>query len=124
MVIDFIEKGSADCPLIRLYNLTFTEYDELTRQIDKLIKGETNFISLNSILNLEKSIGLEFVTSTEDKGIVVLGSNSYRLELSISSFKEVKDKILFSNDGKYINSHQWLSDHGGISLLLSQDGNW
>jgi hypothetical protein len=124
MKIEYLAEGSPDCPLIRLFSYTATEFEQLRRAFQALATGLLQRVSLEQILPVENPGGilLEFVRST-DTGIVKRSQQTFAMELSSEGWITVVE-LAESVSEPSSAGHQWLTQAGRIQLLLSPDGSW
>jgi hypothetical protein len=125
MKLEFLESGSPDCPLIRLY-----EFDAKEAYSMRLIALHLAGSKEQTVLFHERPriipIGgcqLTLHLGEKDRGVSELGSNSFKWVLSKAGWIEVSGLIRpFARTES--SGFQWLSDRGQIRVLLSHDGRW
>ena len=127
MKLEFLESGSPDCPLIRLYDFDNPAALWLTASIRALAGGPTQHIPLHdqSGINPVQGCQLDLRLGSHNGGIVQTSPNAFECVLTSEGWAKVADLIepfCRTEDGK--EQYQWLNEDGPISLLLSQTGRW
>ena len=124
MKMEYLDAGSADCPLIRLYDFGPVEAAQVLDTIRSLAEGKEKSIALNEALGLESVsvCRLNLRTGSRDKGIAKLDKDVFECVLTPESWDNVSG--LVEPFGTGASGYQWLDKTGGIALLLSVDGHW
>jgi len=125
MKVEHLTEGSPDCPLIRLFNFTASEVQQLRKAFEALATGLLERVSLDGILCVENpdAILLEFVRSDRDTGIMKRDQRTFVLELSAEGWTTAAELAQPFCQSSSLG-HQWLTNTGGIRLLLSPTGHW
>jgi hypothetical protein len=122
--LEYLETGSADCPLIRLYEFNSTDIERLRAEVMRLMDGSVSRIRLEKIVPVTSIGGLEsaFVQGARDRGVVRNGRNTFEVVLTSEGWDRVEGLLeQFCEPG---SGYQWLCEQGDASLLLSRDGSW
>jgi hypothetical protein len=125
MRIDFLDKGSADCPLIRIYGFHPDECIRLKRVFERLARGEAQEICLNDLPGVEPANGFGLIAKTgkRDRGVLYDNHNAFEWVLTPSTWDNVAGLIepfCILGSGGY----QWLEQVGEIGVLISRTGCW
>jgi hypothetical protein len=125
MKLEFLESGSRDCPLIRLYEFGTKEANILrrialhlagTREQTVLFHEQPGVIPVDGC-HLTLHLG------EKDLGVSELGSNKFKWVLSKAGWFQVAGLIRpFTRIDS--SGFQWLSDGDQIRVLLSHNGSW
>jgi hypothetical protein len=135
--IDFLEEGSEDCPLIRLYGVEPGQFATLHATILRLATGAREECSLHEVPGLCALSGsrLKLISSSADEGVRRIGQDlDFEWRLRQAQWFSVAGLVEPFAQGGISGSYQWLSgkqarhglDLGEISILLtcSVDGRW
>lgn len=123
MKIEYLQDGSDDCPLVRIFDFTADEAQSLRQAVRELGAGRVTRINLSELQGIEPVDGLDlaFVAGEIDAGLV-RDHRPFCWILSIASWHKVADKIEPFVQGS--TGYQWLSECGETSLLISPTGRW
>lgn len=130
MKIEMIKEGSSDCPLIRIYHFSIDEILEFMADINDLIKRKISVLDISNLRGVDaiNDLRLSFELYKEDKGLVSIGKNAYKLILTEDSFISMTEKLegfCRENESERNDAvYQWLDETSEISLLLSPSGFW
>lgn len=127
MKLEFLESGSADCPLIRLYGFDIPEACRLMALFRSLADGSQQHIRLHETFGIEAVQGcqLGLRLGSRDRGIEETSPKSFECVLTSEGWSEVADLTQpFCETPDTGEHHQWLNEDGKISLLLSPTGRW
>jgi hypothetical protein len=135
--IDFLEEGSEDCPLIRLYGVEASQFAILHEAILSLATGAQEECPLHEVPGFRALSGckLKLLLSSADAGIRRIGRNlDFEWRLTPTRWFVVAGLVEPFAQRVDQGSSQWLSgkearhglDLGDISVLLScsVDGRW
>jgi len=127
MHIEYLNEGSEDCPLIRLYG---DEPDAIALLKDKIVSlsnGSAHSILLNNLRGFHAINQCQLVlrTGSASIGVVNIMGNHFECVLSQQGWSNVCDllaPLCQSREWGY----QWIDVTGKISLLVSryEDGQW
>ncbi len=126
MKIEYLESGSEDCPLLRLFEFEKSDVEALREVCLSLATGRITEFRLYSQSWVESIGGCNLILRS---GIKNLGArwgkrvtDAFTIEFNSEGWLEVADKIqpLTKCNGGY----QWLVDEGDFRVLLSWDGCW
>ncbi|MCC6983940.1 MAG: hypothetical protein IT535_11765 [Bauldia sp.] len=137
MNLEFLEEGSEDCPLIRLYGTVPAEFVSLHREIRRLATGEVERVSVDRLPGFRSVDGCELtmVSSPRDIGVHRRqGTPSFEWQLTPSMWDIAGDFIdPFARDLE-VGRYQWLAGRQGgsglnvgkIAVLMSatESGEW
>ena len=125
MKLEFLENGSPDCPLIRLYEFDAKEADNLRRITLQLAGARGQTVLFHEQPGVIPIDGCQLMLhiGEKDRGVSELGSNKFKWILSKAGWFQVAGLIrAFTRTDS--GGFQWLSDRGQIRVLLSHDGHW
>ncbi|HEY6967970.1 MAG TPA: hypothetical protein VJA94_02105 [Candidatus Angelobacter sp.] len=125
MKLEFLESGSPDCPLIRLYEFTPKEAYQLRRIAIQLARGKETTVRLHEQPNVTAIGGCELLLlqGKEDRGVSAISSSKFKWILSPAGWLQVANLIRPFSRGA-ANGDQWLSETGKVKIVLSCDGRW
>ena len=125
MKLEFLESGSPDCPLIRLYEFNSKEAYDLRRIALQLAKGREQNVSLHEQPAVIPIGGYELTLhqGEKDKGVKQVAPLKFTWVLTKSGWLNVGGLIRPFSRGN-LGGFQWLSSKGGIQIILSPDGCW
>lgn len=124
MKLEYLSEGSADCPLIRIYDFNTSEARELHDVLIDLAKGKMIQVVLQDLPFIVSVQGCSLTLSANETniGISLSSDLDFECQLTNESWMVVADLAApFLND---TNGYQWLDETGKISLLLSPSGRW
>lgn len=128
MRLDYIPDGSADSPLIRLFDFTTPEAGQLMSAIADLVEGRREQITVESLGCVESVAGckLKFQVRFWDQGVLNIGPAAFEYNLTTDAWEEVMSLIEpFANSTATGTGYQWLDQGPGEArLLLSHSGEW
>lgn len=125
MKLEFLETGSPDCPLIRLYEFGQSEVQNFRQIAKDLSDGLRTIIRLDNERWIEpvRGCGLGLELGAKDEGVRRSGASTFNCILSAGGWSNVEELIQpFCEAGA--TGFQWLSRDSKISLLMSCDGRW
>ena len=125
MKLEFLESGSPDCPLIRLYEFTSREAYQLRRVALQLARSKEITVRLHEQPNVVAIDGckLTLQQGKKDRGVSEISSLNFECVFSKAGWLQVADLIRrFSRSAA--NGFQWLSETRKVKILLSCDGKW
>ena len=127
MKLEFLESGSPDCPLIRLYGFDIPAALRLMALFRALADGSQQYIRLHHQLGVEGIQGcqLDLALGDRDLGIKQTSPTTFECVLTSEGWAEVADVTEpFCEAGDSHERYQWLNEDGKVSLLLSPTGRW
>jgi hypothetical protein len=123
--LDYLQEGSDECPLVRLYGFRCEEIQRLRATFESLASGAVEQVPLDAVISVESVDGtrLTFRRATRDRGVTPGGAGSFDVALTPSGWRRcIKLLEPFCQPGW---GYEWLcEDAGRIGLLLSHDGSW
>jgi hypothetical protein len=125
--LEFLESGSPDCPLIRLYGFGNPAALKLMALFRALADGSQQAIRLHDQLGVEAISGcqLDLRLGSRDRGIEQTSPMAFECVLTPEGWAEVADLTEpFCQTGDIGEHYQWLNEDGKVSLLLSPTGRW
>jgi len=126
MKLEYLSDGSPDCPLIRLYDFTLAEAEQLHAAVAELASGSCQQVEIHRLPGIE-SIGgcrLTFRVSRHDGAIVQMESiAAFECRFTMDTWDNVAGLIEpFAQNG---DGFQWLAGvPGEANLILSVSGQW
>ncbi len=125
MKLEFLASARSPLPLIRLYEFTRADVQNLRAIVKSLSNGSRQSAPLDEQPWIERVEGCRFTLrlGDRDQGVHQAGSSNFECVLSSLGWYNVEgllDPFCESDTGGF----QWLTDAGKISLLLSRDGRW
>jgi hypothetical protein len=125
MKLEFLSKGSPDCPLIRLYGYRADEVEHLRAACRDLADGRRKEFALHEQPWVDAIGGCKFFweAGVEDIGVSLPSvGNPFVLSFSEEAWREVEGKLLpFAGDAAGFN---WLTNEGDVEVLISPNGLW
>ena len=114
-----------DRPLIRLYAFSEAEVRQLRQLVTSLVSGDTQDVHLENEVWAEPVGGcrLSLRLGKRDRGIREISQLNFECILTPIGWSNVEgllEPFCECAGGGY----QWLTDHGSVSLLISQSGHW
>jgi hypothetical protein len=126
MKLEYVAAGAPECPLVRLYDFTPIEVQQLFSAAVDLASDVTRHIEIHR-LSFVQSIDncqLSFLCATYDEAVVQV-SESATFECRLTSGTWDNMAGLTQAFLKSTNGFQWLAVTPGVAaLLLSTDGRW
>ena len=125
MKLEFLEAGSSDCPLIRLYDFSRAEAQSLRQLVKSLCDGSCESASLSEQPWIEtvKGCRLTLRSGNGVHAIRQLGPSTFECVRNGNQWSEIEgllDPFCESDRAGF----QWLLREGKISILFSTDGRW
>jgi len=125
MKVEFLAEGSAECPLIRLFDLQPGDLERLCQACADLAEGQANEFQLHAQPWVEAIRECRFTwrSSAKDLGVQLPAPGEpFVLWFSDEAWREVQDKLLMFAGGS--NGFNWLTNEGDVNVLISPDGAW
>jgi hypothetical protein len=128
MKIEFLENGSADCPLIRIYGNEPDVCEQFRQAFEQLANGNIDNVLLTELPGIEPLDGCRLVAQKGrcDRGIICKGGNVFCWMLTPDSWDDVALLIEpFCSDEAV--GYQWLEGFQratDVRVLVSLDGCW
>ena len=125
MKLEFLENGSPDYPLIRVYEFDAEEAYNLRRITLQLARGKDQTVLFHEQPGVIPIGGCQLTLhrGEKDRGVSEFASRKFKWVLSNTGWFQVAGLIRpFSRTD--LSGFQWLSEGGQIRVLLSQDGHW
>lgn len=122
MKLDYLKDGSADCPLLRLYEFNRSEAVRLHGLFNELATGKRTSVKLEMATSVDGT-QLTLARGARDRDIAETCPRHFLLELSAEGWQPAADFVVpFTEGGQ---GYQWLTPQTrGIQLLCSQGGDW
>jgi hypothetical protein len=123
MKIDFINDGSHDGPLLRLFSDQKDEIELLQSCLMKLSNSELNEVNISDLSISNSRIKLILRLCKTDEGIKISkDKKEFNVELSNESWLEMAEKLnpFVINQ----NGFTWLYESKSMFLLFTTDGYW
>jgi hypothetical protein len=122
--LEYLPKGSRECPLIRLYDFVQSEAKQLSELVKSLANGDREDVALHNEAWVESVAAccLNLRRGNRDQGIRQSRTLRFECVLSPDGWSNVEgllEPFCASNTG-----FQWLTHDGTVSLLISQSGQW
>jgi hypothetical protein len=126
MKLDYLADGSPDCPLIRLYDFTPAEAEQLRNALADLAAGNAGRVDVHRLPFVESVGGcrLTLVTQAWDGAVVRRGGPA---EFECGFRPGTWDNVtgLVEPFAMGADGYQWLAGTPGeAEILLSADGRW
>jgi hypothetical protein len=129
MKIEYLETGSSDCPLIRIFGDDSVGANNLYEALMQLARNEVKEVRIHDLPGISPVEGCNLLARIGDvnTGINITSmANVFECILTNESWLQVAELIqpfCSSLDG---NRHQWLDETSDISLLVtnSVNGEW
>ena len=124
MRIEYIDRRSPDCPLVRISETTLDECKKLTELFYALSTGELRGGAIHELSEHACAVGCQLIAKTgkRDMGMLQAGPNVFECILKKTTWDNVAG--LAEPFSKDLSGFQWLDDSSGIRLLLSPTGTW
>ncbi len=125
MKLEFIARGSPDCPLIRLHEFSELEARQLREIAAQLSSGALRSVALQDCPGITPVGGcrLELRLEDQDWGIRRAGPSCFQWILTAQGWKNVEGLLGPFCETDHRGS-QWLTSSGDASVLVSRDGRW
>ena len=125
MRLEFLEHGSLDCPLIRLYEFNPREAYQLRCMALPLARGTEATVPLHEQPNVTAIGGcqLRLRQGKKDPRVSRVSFVKFEWVLSRAGWLQVAGLIRPFSRGA-AEGYQWLSEQGKVKILLSCDGRW
>ena len=137
MDLDFLEEGSRDCPLIRIYGTDYDDHCRLTRAIADIAAGTVQRLPIQELPGFGADPNFELIlrTAAKDEGVSRHGQSLHFVwALTPGKWRIVEGLARPLADFEIEGCYQWLAgpearyglDVGSVSVLLSNshDGHW
>jgi hypothetical protein len=126
MKLEFIKCGSADAPLVRIYQFDPHQIERLLQSFRQLADGSIDEILVHRLPGVEsiENCHLTCRLWNRDKGVSVIVASSLECKLTHDGWRDVAERTAPFAIDQSQGGHQWLNECGDISLLLSDDGTW
>jgi hypothetical protein len=125
--LEFLESGSPDCLLIRLYGFDIPAALRLVALFRALADRSQQHIRLHHQLGVEdiQRCQLDLALGDRDLGIKQTSPTTFECILTSEGWAEVAALTEpFCEAGDSSERYQWLNEDGKVSLLLSSTGRW
>jgi hypothetical protein len=126
MKLEYLSAGSRDCPLLRLYDFTAAEANQLHKAIAALASGASERIELDRLPFVEPLGGCRLTLACRSSDQAVRregGSTDFECGFTLGTWGQVAD--LIEPFAACTTGFQWLAGSPGeASLLLSARGVW
>jgi hypothetical protein len=123
--LEYLPDGSADCPLIRLFEFDQTEAQRLRQLVKSLVAGDRQDVALQNE-EWVKPVGeccLNLRRGNRNQGVRQAQRLRFECVLSPDGWSNVEgllEPFCESNSAGF----QWLTHDGRVALLISQSGQW
>ena len=122
MKTEFLERGSDDCSLLRIYEFDSVEARRLEQIFRSLGDGLEKRVELDWA---EPVDGIKITLIQSEQHDLVTKTNPQQVEIVLRA-EGWRDAAEFTEpfcDGSF--GYQWIAPHAqGIQVLLSKDGSW
>jgi hypothetical protein len=123
--LEYLPVGSPDCPLLRLFDFTSEEAEQLRATIADLAKNRTARVVVHELPGVTAVDECKLVMAAQgrDQAVVCVGPLSFECGFTTTTWDNVAGLIepFTTIAGEY----QWLAGAPGeVSLLLSVSGQW
>ena len=126
MKLEFLEDGSPDSPLIRLYAFDQAQATWLHGIFLSLAYGGRDDVALQYESNVEPIDGchLTLRLAQRDAGIVRCEGSTFECQFTSVEWEAIASLVEPFCESVEPNRYQWLTETGDAYLLLSSDGSW
>ncbi|MGO9097170.1 MAG: hypothetical protein ACLQGV_18350 [Bryobacteraceae bacterium] len=126
MKLEFLDNGSLDCPLVRLYAFDSTEAVRLREVFRSLSDGACESFDLHNDPSVEAIDGCQLILQLRQKdlGIIRRGRSTFNCAFSAETWRNIAALVEPFCESATHGHYQWLTEKGDASLLLSPDGGW
>ncbi len=123
MRIDFINDGSHNGPLLRLYSDQVDEIKAVRDYLLKLGNSEINEVTVSELPGFQSKVKLVLTSCQSDPRVSISkNKNEFTISLSNESYLEMADKLSpIVNDP---TGYTWLYESRTFYLLFTTDGYW
>jgi hypothetical protein len=125
MKLDYVAIGSSECPLIRLYDFTSIEAEQLHAAIADLASGARKRIEAHRLTFVEAIGGcrLGLVCRDWGQGVIQVRPQEFECGFTTGTWDNIAG--LVAPFGQNANGFQWLAGvPGEAALLFSATGDW
>lgn len=125
MKIEYLSEGSADCPLIRLYEFDSSEAQRLKQLVKSLVAGDRQDVALQNEEWVKPvgECGLNLRRGDRNQGVRQTQPLKFECVLSPDGWSNV-EMLLEPFCESNTTGFQWLTHDGRIALLISPTGRW
>lgn len=125
MKLEFLEAGSPDCPLIRLYDFSPIEVQRLRGLIKSLIDRSRGSVVLSELpwIGSVKGCCLTLRLGDGEQGVRQTGPLIFDCTLNEVNWDNVEG-LLEPFCESEPTGYQWLCRRSKVSLIVSRDGRW
>lgn len=125
MKLEFLQEGSPDCPLLRLYDFDPAEARQLQHAVLRLVRQSDEMIALHQQPGIQPVAGCELalLRANDVQGVRETAPGKFEWLYSIDGWLEISGLIQPFCQADEVG-FQWLSRIGKIAVLLSRDGSW
>jgi hypothetical protein len=128
MKLEYLQEGSSDCPLIRLYDFTIAEATQLHNIIKQLAAGHNQWIEIHNLpwVKVIDNCQLTLIIQNWDQAIVRqkdTDKNDFACGFTTGTWYNIEGLVEpFTTGG---GGFQWLAGiPGEAALLMSCDSTW
>lgn len=122
MKIDYLQTGSNECPLVRLYDFDDHDARRLRRTFEALADGSVENVRLEKVESVDGT-QITFSRSARDQGVFETDVHHFQVILTPDSWQVAADLTEPFCEGQ--SGCQWLIPQArGIQILLSKNGAW
>jgi hypothetical protein len=125
MKIEFLESGSADCPLLRIFGDEPDVCQHFRRAFEQLANGSVEEVSLTDLPGVEPLGGCSLIAKvgSRDRGVIPDEGTVFQWVLTAGGWDNVAGLLEpFCTPGN--GGYQWLHQTGDIRVLISPTGDW
>ena len=126
MKLEFLESGSPDCPLVRLYGFDATEAIRLRSILQSLSRGTIKSYELHSdpAIQAVDRCHLTLKLHTCDAGTLLHGNSTFECMFTAEGWRTVEYRLApFCEPATAGNGHQWLTEkETSVSSCRPMDG--
>jgi hypothetical protein len=123
--LEFLDRGSPECPLIRLYGFDQSEAKRLSELVKSLATGDRENVALHNEAWVESVGGcsLNLRRGDRDEGIRPSKTLIFECVLTLGGWDNVEG-LLDPFTEAHVSGFQWLTHDGRVALLISKNGQW
>jgi len=124
MKLDYLSEGSADCPLVRIYDFDEEEAAKFKSLVDNLTRDPGLIVEIHKAPGVEPVDGCQLTlkSGVGDVGLVQTGSSAFECILTAEGWANIA--FLVEPFCSLCTGYQWLLNKGEIQLLFSCNGQW